>query len=218
MQNFVYIIGKEKDLCEPYNYCYVGVTSRLECRWKEHSKSKFTVGKYIRENNLTYENNMKIIFSGEDVECFELEEKLRPFQFMGLNEAVGGCGGYTYYDKSIEAKEKRSKKMKEIRKNADKSWGENISKAKKKNGALTGKTNPKAKKWKLISPNKEEYFIHGKLQQFCNDHNLLFNTLRKYRNSIVPSVIIDGYGGFRYISDEQNEKRHNTVGWSLIEL
>lgn len=49
-------------------------------------------------------------------------------------------------------------------------WCESLSRARK--GLLAGSRNPKAKRWKLVSPLGVEYHIHGTLQSFCKQHGL----------------------------------------------
>ena len=107
--------------------------------------------------------------------CYVLEKKLRPLPFLGLNESVGGSGGYTKYSK--ERNEKISKKLK----GRTVSWGNKMSETKKKNKALVGASNPKAKKWKLIGPDGKEYFIDGNIQQSCKD-------LKRYNKNMMKLV------------------------------
>ena len=47
-----------------------------------------------------------------------------------------------------------------------------ISKRIREVGSSKGKNNCKAKKWKIISPNHQEFFVHGELQKFCDDMNI----------------------------------------------
>ena len=212
MQYFVYIIGKNINELEPYETSYVGVTNDLKRRWNYHKKSKYTIGETIRKNNFSYENNMKVIFYGDDKTCYDLEKKLRPLPFLGLNESVGGSGGYTKYSK--ERNEKISKKLK----GRTVSWGNKMSETKKKNKALVGASNPKAKKWKLIGPDGKEYFIDGNIQQSCKDLNILWSSLMYHKNKPVPKIVMKTNGGFRSKYPGHLEIRQNTTGWILKEL
>ncbi|MDR3503009.1 MAG: NUMOD3 domain-containing DNA-binding protein [Legionella sp.] len=105
----VYLIGWEDDLPPYYLNSYVGVTNNIIARWKRHTKSKYTVGQYIRKMNFSFEKNMKVIFTGSFDECFSLEKKLRPMKNLGLNEAIGGEGGclQSYSDDKRKAARER---------------------------------------------------------------------------------------------------------------
>lgn len=207
---YVYAVGKTEDLIEPYDKCYIGVTIDLQKRWDFHSKSKYTVGRYIRENALTFEKNMIILHEGSESECFELEEKFRPSPLMGLNESSGGCGGFTSY--TPERNQKISKKHK----GRKVTWMNKIVKAR---GSYAGAKNPNSKNWKALSPSGEEYIVEGTLVNFCLEHNLCVSSLRKYRNQVVPDIFKrKGRGGFRPLSPEQLKMRQNTTGWILKEL
>ena len=211
MQYFVYAIGKKESLKEPYDYCYIGVTNRPEKRWKSHLKSRYTIGSFIRENNLTYEENMIIIMCGSSEECFEIEKKYRPFPNMYLNEAIGGHGGYTSYT------EKRNKIISEKLKGRDtSSWKHKMIETKNKNKSHSGSKNIKAKKWILISPTGKEIKIHGNLNETCEKLNLLPSCLSYYRGKIVPSLKVS-YGGYRAKNENSLFLRKNTSGWMLIE-
>lgn len=209
MQYFVYVIGQ--DLEYPYSSCYVGVTNDLKRRWKYHSKSPYTVGCFIRENNLTYEINMKVIHMGTEQECFDVEATLRPRPMMGLNEAAGGCGGHTSYSTARNAKISAKLAGRDI------TWASKISEARLQAGTGRGSANGRARKWKLISPAGEEYNNHGSIQETCKSMSLLWSTLNKYKGSTVPPIQT-GYGGFRPLNDEHLALRQNTTGWSLHEV
>lgn len=86
---YVYHISDTDNLDEGY----VGVTKSPEKRWKQHCFSEYTIGKTIRNNEWLFETHFKIIFEGTKEECFDFEKKLRPENFIGLNEAPGGFGG-----------------------------------------------------------------------------------------------------------------------------
>ena len=207
---YVYAIGKKENLQTTYENCYIGVTDDLDTRWKGHVHSKYRVGKYIRKHKLTREN-MVIVCETDKDSCFEIEKLLRPKPSMGLNEAVGGHGGYTSYG------EKRNKKI--SKKLKGRAFSEvhkkNLSKAKK--GLTAGEKNAKAKKWKLLSPDGLEYNLNGNLCQMCEELNLLPSTLRYYRNNPVPEISIGKMGGFRAKSEKSKGLRMNTTGWTLIE-
>lgn len=213
MQYFVYIIGKDLKDTSPYLNCYVGVTNDPKRRWKVHCNSQFTVGQFIRNNSLTYESNMDVIFMGSEEECFEIERSLRPFPMMGLNEAVGGGGGFTKYtpERGKKISSKLAGKVKSLDHKAK------ISSTRILNGASKGSSNGKAKKWKLISPDGIEYNNCGSVQDLCRDHKLLWSCLNKYKGRQVPPIV-HGYGGFRPINDEHLVLRQNSTGWALYEM
>ncbi len=209
MNYVVYAIGLEQNLVEPYSKCYVGVTKDLQNRFKSHSNSKYTVGKYIRENNLIYENNFCVLFTGSEEECFDMEIKYRPFPLMGLNEATGGRGGYTKYTEERSAKIAAKFKGRKI------TWGDKISSTKKELKQSVGAKNGMAKQWKIIDPIGVEYEFNGTFSNFCDEHILLGRTLKYYLNKNVPSPAVNGYGGFRGKDSKQIERRYNTTGWKL---
>lgn len=201
---FVYAIGKSVDLIHPYHHCYIGVTNNLTRRWRDHTKSKYTVGIYIREHNLSNEN-MICIFEGHEKDCFEMELKLRPYPLMGLNESCGGNGGKTIY--SYDRGQKISRKVKLARRN--KYWSSH------KKGTFCKTRNPNAKNWILISPDDTSYQISGNLESFCVEHNLLLSSLRYYEGRSVPDLI-PGFGGFRKKSDNSLRLRESTINWTLV--
>ena len=47
-----------------------------------------------------------------------------------------------------------------------------ISRSHKESGIFSGKNNPKAKTWKIISPEGNEYRVDGEVRKFCNEHNI----------------------------------------------
>lgn len=210
MDYFVYVIGKKEDMVEPYTKCYIGVTKDLIRRWNSHKKSNYTVGEYIRTHNLT-QDNMSVIFHGTEEECFNMENKLRPYPLMGLNEAVGGGGGFTSY--TLERNEKISKAMK----NRNMTWGDKVSISRKEKKIAAGSNNVRAKRWKLTDPIGNVYIVDGNLNKFCEDNKILAACLRTNLGTIIPPIKV-GYGGFRALSDEHRHLRENTSGWSLEKI
>lgn len=208
---FLYAIGLKKDLVPPYQNCYIGVTNDIERRWYGHSKSKYTVGKFIRKNKLTFSENMIIIHRGSDIDCFALEERYRPYIFMGLNEAEGGRGGHTKYSKERNAKISKSLKGKAKSK-------EHIKKIIESRGNYSGSKNPNSKKWILISPENVKHTIEGNLSEFCATHKLLESCLRRNEGNIVNKPNYSGYGGYRAKNSHSKILRENTIGWTLLRV
>jgi|TARA_R110000823_G_scaffold29167_2_gene84785 hypothetical protein len=206
---YVYAIGLKKHLKEPYSNCYIGVTNDLERRWKAHTKSKYTVGNFIHENALTFEDNFVIVYNGDDKECYEMEEKYRPYPLMGLNEAVGGSGGYTSYSK--ERSEKISKAM-----TGKSKTKEHMKKIIENRKSYNDSENPNAKIWYLINPQGKEYKVSGQFIKFCEENNLLHSCLMRYRGNEVPAINQNGYGGYRAKSEKSKFLRENTTGWILV--
>lgn len=204
----VYAIGRKEDLVEPYDNCYIGVTNDTFRRWKAHSCSRFTVGRYIRDNDLVFENNMIILHQGDEEVCFEMEEFFRPVQYMGLNEASGGHGGRTTYS------EERNLKISQALKGKIKSK-EHIKKMMANREKLFADKNPNAKKWKLVDPFGDNYIIEGTLTNFCNQKQILESCLRRYLGKKVEEPNASGYGGFRAKNEKSRVLRENTTGWSL---
>lgn len=208
MQYMLYAIGKKEDLVSPYNNCYIGVTHRIEKRWTEHSKSKFTVGNYIRKHSLTFEENMIILFFGSSQECYSKEIEYRPYPFMGLNESIGGVGGYKI-PHTQETKDKISK----AHKGRKTPW---MYKVVENRRSYDGQGNPNAKKWLITSPKNDKYIIEGSFINFCEENKIMHTVLRKYINTIVPPLNEkNGRGGFRPKDDNAKYLRDNTSGWQL---
>jgi len=212
MQYFVYVIGKTEELSD-INKCYVGVTNNLKQRWYFHTRSKYRVGCFIRKHNLCYEENMKVIFMGEEHECFAKESELRPEPNTGLNEAAGGQGGFTSYT------EQRNKKISDKMKTRKITWRDKISATIRESGDRKGSKNNRAKKWVLKSPEGKEFFLHGNVSATCESLNLSAGVLRIHMNNIVPAPNIgSNYGGYRILSADSHNRRLNTTGWCLMEV
>jgi len=207
----VYVIGRKKDIYFPYEKCYVGVTKNKKDRWTKHTQSNYTVGKYIRDHQLKFDC-MKTIFMGTEKECFEKEITLRPNPYMGLNEASGGCGGYTAYEKERNLKISKSMSGRKLSE-------EHIKKLKTifSDGRRVGSKNGNSKKWILISPEGEEHIIYGSIQQKCDELGLLRSSLGYYKNRPVPKPKTTGLGGFRKKNIISERKRLMTTGWTLQE-
>jgi hypothetical protein len=70
---------------------------------------------------------------------------------------------------------------------------------------VSGKNNPRAKRWKLTSPNSETFIVKGTLEIFCKEHNLGIQLLRKNLGEVIGPR---PPGGYHKISK-------NTIGWKL---
>ena len=210
---YLYAIGTEDMLQPPYDRCYVGVTNNIDLRWKTHSRSLYTVGKFIRNYSLIQHQHMIVLFEGNEEECFDFESAYRPLPMMGLNEAVGGLGGYTSYteDRSRKISEKHKGKPK------PKDQVEKMRNTLIEKGTRKGEKNSQAKKWDLTSPTGMIYTINGNLSETCKRLNLLESALRYNKNTWVPNPNLNGYGGYRAKSKESFEMRMNTIGWCLKE-
>ena len=208
---YVYAICLSTDLKDPWLGCYVGVTKDLKKRWLLHTKSKYTVGNFIRSNLLTFEQNVIIIASGSEDECFEIEESLRPLPFIGLNEAPGGRGGNTgaYTDD-------RNKKISLKMRGRQITWADKVSQTRKSKAVSAGKNNPNAKVWKILDPHNTEHIVEGSFVAFCKQHNIMGNVMMKHLGIRVPAPSFDGYGGFRPKSDDHALLRQNTTGWMIL--
>jgi hypothetical protein len=213
---YVYHISDSWDL----KYGYIGVTNNLERRWLNHEKSKYTIGKHIQDNGWSFDDNMRIVYSGDENECYKMEYNLRPEPFMGLNEAAGGQGGNIYEMLSTIQKQIRNKKISETHKNKilSEETKNKISKTRIENQVSKGSKNPKSCRWKIISPEGKEYSVIGELQKFCDENKLLRTCLMRYLNSIVPEINAVRYGGYRPKNEISKELRYNTIGWSLYKM
>ena len=193
--------------------CYVGVTCDLRRRFKQHSKSKYTIGKTIRHYKWTFDDNVKVIFSGPSNECYFLEHQLRPNSFIGLNEASGGEGGFTSYTATRSAK--ISKANKGVPKSIEHRKKLSLAAKEKLSG---GTKNPNQREWKISDKNGKLYIVDGSLRNFCDQNNIQLSILRKHIGSAVPQPKLIGYGGFRASKKCSLEKRLNTVGWKILEM
>lgn len=205
---YVYAIGflsciEQQD----YNNCYIGVTNNLDNRWNGHSKSKYTVGKAIREHGWTRKDNMVVLFQGSEEVCFDKEVVFRPFALIGLNEAAGGRGGFTAYSKS------RAEKIAAAHKGKKKTLAHRaaLSKSRIEQKTAQGERNPKAKTWELVDSSGKGYIIKGRLESFCKEHNILPTVLIRYRGASVPPASRKS----RSVDLEHFNKRINTIGWIL---
>lgn len=70
---------------------------------------------------------------------------------------------------------------------------------------VSGSNNPRAKSWKLTSPQGIEYYCKGNIETIVEEHNLGISSLKKYLGSIVPPL------QYKY----NHPKTTNTVGWKL---
>lgn len=208
----VYAIGSTENLkSKNYDMCYIGVTANVFRRWVTHKSSMFTVGVAIRANAWNIDENMVIIFEGESEICFDMESKFRPYPKMGLNEAVGGCGGYTSYD------EQRNKKISSKLKGRVTSdeHRRKISEGKKLQKNSQGARNCKAKIWKLIDPIGDEHIIHGELIAWCDQKGITWSTLKRNLGCVIGQVSPK----FRTNGDlNALEKRIATIGWLMMEV
>lgn len=200
---YLYHISDSKDLSTGY----VGVTNNPEATWQRHLRSDFTIGRHIRKMNWTYEDNYAILMTGTAKMCFEMEERLRPKPYIGLNEASGGKGGHTVYT------QERGKKISDALKGKPKS-PEHIAKMKEtlRDGRRSGSKNGRAKRKVVVSPDGIEYIVEGNWYAFCEDHNILWSVLWKYRGEVVPPV---NEKKFRPKDKGHREARDNTNGWWL---
>jgi predicted GIY-YIG superfamily endonuclease len=95
MTHFVYALGLANELTKPYDKCYIGVTSNLWKRFREH---RYRDSKdFIAENSLTFQN-MIVIAEGSEYECYEIERQMRPKPNMGRNVSPGGRGTLRWRD------------------------------------------------------------------------------------------------------------------------
>jgi hypothetical protein len=202
---FVYLIG------ECIDTGYIGVTCNKLQRWKAHLRSTYPVGEYIRNNNLEFsDDTMKTLYEGTSQDCFHVEVSLRPTDYMGLNVASGGQGGYTTYSPE------RNRKISQALKGQKVTWGDKVSQTKKQLGIAIGDKNPKAKKWKFTAPSGEQHIVVGSKQQFCDNHSLLASCLVYHLGTFVPPISkTSGRGGFRSKNKNSLHRRLNSVGWML---
>jgi hypothetical protein len=190
-----------------YSNCYIGVTNNPELRWNSHVKSGYTVSRAINENGWNFEDNMQILFSGDDESCFDMESKLRPMPLMGLNEAAGGRGGRTSYTPE------RGKKISQALSGKGKSEEHRKKISLAKTGVYEGENNPRAVSWVLIDPQGNEHKTRGNLQVFCEDLGLCWTALRANVGMVVGEISPK----FRDNGNPLNRlKRANTIGWKLI--
>lgn len=73
----------------------------------------------------------------------------------------------------------------------------------------TGKDHPRARKFILISPEKEVFEVVGALKKFCQEHNLSWQTLFANQNQGVIQLDRSRYKNVKRLS----ERFWNTLGW-----
>lgn len=205
---FVYAIGNSNDIeMNNYSTCYIGVTNNPSKRWNAHVKSGYAVSKAINDSGWNFDDNMKVLFSGDAESCFDLESKLRPMPLMGLNEASGGKGGCTTYTPE------RAKKISEALSGRVKSEDHKRKISESKIGAVSGANNPKAKNWILIDPSGNQYRTCGNLQDYCKQLGLCWAALSRNLGMVVGEISPK----FRDNGNPMNRvKRTNTIGWKLL--
>lgn len=76
-----------------------------------------------------------------------------------------------------------------------------------------GSRNPKAKKWKLVDPHGDEFFLNGELFLFCEENNLSVMTLRNNIGIKIGEISSKFRDHGKPLS---REKRINTTGWTLF--
>jgi hypothetical protein len=92
---YVYHIQDPNNLSIEYGYIGIVKASKgIYKRYREHANCKRNMRHHIKENNVTYDDHVKIIFTGTLNECYQKESELRPKQNMGWNLASGGGGPY----------------------------------------------------------------------------------------------------------------------------
>jgi hypothetical protein len=185
---------------------YIGVTNDIESRWRGHSKAQSRVGKAIRNKNWSIAN-MTILLEGSEQDCFILESILRPSPHMGLNVAIGGKGGYTSYSKERNLKISKARKGKKF----PPEWCSHMS-VTMSDGRRKGNKNGRAKKWELISPSGSVTLVSGNLHIICKQFNIARPTLIKHLGRIVE---YPNKQGWRPKSEDERQRRLNTIGWQL---
>lgn len=182
---------------------------------------------------------LQMCFSQEEMDKAELfhQEKNNSFSPKGYNIIMGAWGNgdtWTYYPKKKERREKYKQKRKlwtykfktkEYKEKMSKltsgekngMFGKHHTKKSKKKqsntiaikGSYSGKNNPRAKNWLLISPSGEKNYLRGNLEDFCKNNNLMMCKLKYFLNNTVD-VSKNKIFHKRFM-----KKLLNTVGWSL---
>lgn len=88
---------------------------------------------------------------------------------------------------------------------------EKSKRTKKEKGIGIGDSNPNAKKFKLISPSKEEFIVIGRLKAFCKEHKLSYSYICRHINKGV--IKQSKYNKLSKYTDSLN-----TIGWSCQEI
>jgi hypothetical protein len=79
-----------------------------------------------------------------------------------------------------------------------------------------GKNNSRAKKLKLISPEKIEYIVHGELIKFCKEHNISAGNIYNIASKGGGIVSTPSQQALALCKDAN--KRINTTGWIVEEI
>lgn len=136
---------------------------------KKYFGSGVIIRDYIKSKGDESLTREIIAFAYDHQELCDLEKQIITEDVLSdpknINLDYGGKNNYTRYSEVIQ---KISETVKKQRKENPATW------LKRK-----GKDNNKSKNWKLISPDGVEYVICGGLCEFCSQHNLSANTLKK---------------------------------------
>jgi hypothetical protein len=142
------------------------------------SKGKTELKREILKFGYSYDemNTLESIFITEEI-------LLDP---LCVNLDIGGKNKFSRYS---EVNKRISQTMSVLRKAYPNKWP-----------SRKGKDNNKSKKWKLISPSNEEFFIEGGLASFCAEMKISVNTIK--------SAIKHGY----------IPRRGSCKGWQAFDL
>ena len=116
----------------------------------------------------------------------------------------------TKISNSLKNKKKSAEHIEKMRKALT---GKPLSEEHKKavSESISGDKNPRAKTFKIISPNAEIFTVTGNLRNFCKEYNISFTKLYRNLNCGPIQKIKNNWGG-------PNEKTFNTVGWEIQSL
>lgn len=86
---------------------YFGVTTGIiGQRWRDHralrKRDNQATSRFIRDNQLDFEDCFRIIFEGTEDQCYRLEYHLRSNPDMGLNRKVGGKLRHRIFNKRYQ--------------------------------------------------------------------------------------------------------------------
>jgi group I intron endonuclease len=204
----------------PNDKRYIGFsTKNVKQRWsmhKHHAKNGVKNKLYNAIRKYGFDNIEKIILIEHPDKKYTLEileslyiEKFNSIE-NGYNTAPGGGNFPIMIGNTNPSYIRKGKPMKEWL--TEEQINNYIQATKDK---YKGSKNVHARKVKIISPNEEEFIVHGTLQQFCKDHNLSFNAFFKElqkEGGIIPKISSMA-NRLKYI-----EQRENSIGWSIFPL
>ena len=209
-----------------------------------HGQIALQEGKSILTNRRLYCKLKNLLMKGFEPCVIKLQDNLTSNEALDLENVLINdlgrlkydtdgillniCKGGEIWDTTGVPSPSKGKKMKDFlsdqkyesyitacRKPKSKNQIQKMVETRKKNNTYhTKEKHAMAKNWKIINPNGIEFNLTGTLKDFCEQHNLSWQTL--YNNKNLGPIILDRtrYKNVKRLS----QKFFNTLGWQLIDI